>query len=84
MTDVTNILDQIEEGDPSAAEKLLPLVYDELRILAAHRLENEKPGQTLQATALNSVRRSILSRPFWQPPEQQHRTTSQDSISCRN
>jgi RNA polymerase sigma factor (TIGR02999 family) len=52
MTDVTQILSQIEQGDPSAAEQLLPLMYDELRKLAAARLRNEKPGQTLQATAL--------------------------------
>jgi RNA polymerase sigma factor (TIGR02999 family) len=52
MTDVTQILSAIEQGDPSAAEQLLPLVYDELRKLAAARLANEKPGQTLQATAL--------------------------------
>lgn len=52
MSDVTNILNQIESGDPSAAEQLLPLVYDELRKLAAARLAQEKPGQTLQATAL--------------------------------
>ena len=52
MTDVTNILGQIEDGDPSAAEKLLPLVYEELRKLAAAKLSHEKPGQTLQATAL--------------------------------
>lgn len=52
MTEVTQILSQIEQGDPSAAERLLPLVYDELRKLAAARLANEQPGQTLQATAL--------------------------------
>ena len=52
MSDVTRILSQIESGDPSAAEQLLPLVYDELRILAAAKLAQEKPGQTLQATAL--------------------------------
>ena len=52
MTDVTEILSQIEHGDPSAAEQLLPLVYEELRKLAAAKLANEKPGQTLQATAL--------------------------------
>ncbi len=52
MSDVTRILSQIEAGDPAAAEKLLPLVYDELRKLAAVRLAQEKPGQTLQATAL--------------------------------
>src|SRR5438552_1298535 len=52
MSDVTRILSQIEEGNSAAAERLLPLVYDELRKLAAHRLAQEKPGQTLQATAL--------------------------------
>jgi RNA polymerase sigma factor (TIGR02999 family) len=52
MNEVTRILTAIEQGDPSAAEQLLPLVYDELRKLAAHRLAQEKPGQTLQATAL--------------------------------
>jgi hypothetical protein len=52
MTDVTRILLDIEQGDPKAAEQLLPLVYDELRKLAAQKLAHEKPGQTLQATAL--------------------------------
>src|SRR5258705_13237208 len=52
MTDVTQILSQIESGDPSAAEQLLPLVYEELRKLAAAKLVQEKPGQTLQATSL--------------------------------
>ena len=52
MSDVTRILSQIESGDPSAAEQLLPLIYDELRKLAAAKLAQEKPGQTLQATAL--------------------------------
>jgi RNA polymerase sigma factor (TIGR02999 family) len=52
MSDVTRILSQIESGEPSAAERLLPLVYDELRSLAAAKLAQEKPGQTLQATAL--------------------------------
>jgi RNA polymerase sigma factor (TIGR02999 family) len=52
MSDVTQILAQIEQGEPQAAEQLLPLVYDELRKLAAARLAQEKPGQTLQATAL--------------------------------
>ncbi len=51
MYDVTRILAQIESGDPAAAEQLLPLVYDELRKLAAAKLAQEKPGQTLQATA---------------------------------
>jgi RNA polymerase sigma factor (TIGR02999 family) len=52
MTDVTRILSAIEQGDPHAAEQLMPLVYQELRALAAQRLAQEKPGQTLQATAL--------------------------------
>jgi RNA polymerase sigma factor (TIGR02999 family) len=52
MSDVTQILLQMESGDPSAAEKLLPLVYDELRKLAAQKMASEKPGHTLQATAL--------------------------------
>ena len=52
MSDVTRILAQIDSGDPSAAEQLLPLVYDELRKLAAAKLAHERPGQTLQATAL--------------------------------
>jgi RNA polymerase sigma factor (TIGR02999 family) len=52
MNDVTHILSAIERGDPSAADQLLPLVYDELRRLAAQRLAHESPGQTLQATAL--------------------------------
>jgi RNA polymerase sigma factor (TIGR02999 family) len=52
MTGVTQILSQIESGDPAASEQLLPLVYDELRKLAAARLAQEKPGQTLEATAL--------------------------------
>jgi RNA polymerase sigma factor (TIGR02999 family) len=52
MSDVTRILSQIESGDPAAAEQLLPLVYDALRKLAAQKLAKEKPGQTLQATAL--------------------------------
>lgn len=52
MTDVTQILSQIEQGDPKAADELLPLVYDELRKLAAAKMAQENPGQTLQATAL--------------------------------
>jgi RNA polymerase sigma factor (TIGR02999 family) len=52
MSDVTRILSEIESGDPSRADQLLPLVYEELRRLAAARLAHEKPGQTLQATAL--------------------------------
>jgi RNA polymerase sigma factor (TIGR02999 family) len=52
MSDVTRILSRIESGDSSAAEELLPLVYEELRRLAAHKLSHESPGNTLQATAL--------------------------------
>src|SRR5437868_14120710 len=52
MDDVTRILSAIEQGDARAAEQLLPLVYDELRKLAAQKLAQEKPGQTFQATAL--------------------------------
>ena len=52
MTEVTQILNGDQQGDPSASERLLPLVYDELRVLARQRLAHEKPGQTLQATAL--------------------------------
>ena len=52
MSEATRILSAIEQGDPQAAEQLLPLVYDELRTLAAQKLAQEKPGQTLQATAL--------------------------------
>src|SRR6266567_6729457 len=52
MNEITRILSAIEQGDPRAAEQLLPLVYDELRKLAAQKLAQEAPGQTLQATAL--------------------------------
>jgi RNA polymerase sigma factor (TIGR02999 family) len=52
MADVTQILSQIESGDPTASQQLLPLVYEELRKLAAQKLAHEKPGQTMQATAL--------------------------------
>src|SRR5438094_200531 len=52
MSEVTCILSALEQGDPQAAEKLLPLVYDELRLLAAQKIVQEKPGQTLEATAL--------------------------------
>src|SRR5688500_9382617 len=52
MADVTQILNAIEQGDPQAAQQLLPLVYEELRKLAAHKLADERPGQTLEATAL--------------------------------
>ncbi len=52
VSDVTRILVRVQQGDPNAAEELLPLVYDELRRLAAHKMAQERPGQTLQATAL--------------------------------
>src|SRR5437588_3672929 len=52
MSEVTRILSAVDQGDPQAAERLLPLVYDELRKLAAARIARENPGQTLQATAL--------------------------------
>src|SRR5262245_58457634 len=52
MSEVTRILSAIEQGDPHATEQLLPLVYDQLRALAAHRLAHQTPGQTLQPTAL--------------------------------
>jgi hypothetical protein len=52
MSDLTRILDRVHDGDPVAADELFPLVYEELRNLAAHKMAREKPGQTLQATAL--------------------------------
>ena len=52
MSEVTLILERVQQGDPKAAEELLPLVYDELRRLAAHKMAHERPGQTLQPTAL--------------------------------
>jgi hypothetical protein len=52
VNDVTQVLDALAQGDACAADRLLPLVYDELRALAAQRLAQEQPGQTLQATAL--------------------------------
>src|SRR5262245_51687108 len=67
MSDVTRILLQIEDGDSQAAEKLLPLVYDELRKLAAAKLAQEKPGQTLQATALVHEAYVRLIKPEEQP-----------------
>ena len=64
MSEVTRILSAIEQGDPRAAEQLLPLVYDELRKLAAQRLAQEKPGQTLEATALvHEAYLRLLSEP---------------------
>jgi RNA polymerase sigma factor (TIGR02999 family) len=68
MTDVTRILSAIEEGDPQAADQLLPLVYEELRKLAAQKMAQEKPGQTLQATALvHEAYVRLVSSPTEQP-----------------
>ena len=67
MADVTQILNALEQGDPSAPQQLLPLVYEELRKLAAARLAQEKPGQTLQATAL--VHEAYLRLVQGQQPE---------------
>ena len=77
MSEVTRILSAIEEGDPSAAEQLLPLVYDELRRLAAQRLANEKPGQTLDATGLvHEAYLRLMDNPLLatdrQPPTSSH------------
>src|SRR6516165_10349383 len=67
MTDVTRMLSAIEQGDPHAAEQLLPLVYDELRNLAAQKLAEEKPGQTLEPTAL--VHEAYLRLVGGDPPQ---------------
>src|SRR5437870_13422900 len=74
MNDVTRILSVIEQGDPHAAEQLLPLVYDELRELAAQKLAREKPGQTLDATALvhEAYLRLVLSGGRRPEPPQWH------------
>ena len=71
MGDVTRILADIEQGDPRAAEQLLPLVYDELRKLAAQKMAQENPGQTLQATAL--VHEAYLRLVGSSPPEWDNR-----------
>jgi RNA polymerase sigma factor (TIGR02999 family) len=68
MSEVTRILSAIEQGDPHAAEQLLPLVYDELRQLAAAKLAQEQPGQTLQATALvHEAYLRLVPKPPGQP-----------------
>jgi RNA polymerase sigma factor (TIGR02999 family) len=73
MNDVTRILNAIEQGDPHAASQLLPLVYDELRQLAAQRLAHEKPGQTLDATALvHEAYLRLLASGGREPTEVQH------------
>jgi RNA polymerase sigma factor (sigma-70 family) len=68
MSQVTRILDQIQQGDPHAAEQLLPLVYDELRKLAARKMAQEAPGQTLQATDLVHEAYLRLVTPSKSPP----------------
>src|SRR3954463_7364014 len=79
MSEVTRILSAIEQGDPQAAEQLLPLVYDELRKLAAQKLAQEKPGQTLDATGLVHdayLRLVVPARGESQPSEGRHWNTS--------
>ena len=73
MSDITRILDRVQQGGAKAAEELLPLVYDELRKLAAHKMANEAPGQTLQPTALVHeawLRLSQQADARWQNREQ--------------
>jgi RNA polymerase sigma factor (TIGR02999 family) len=71
MSDVTQLLNAIDQGDPHAAERLLPLVYDELRKLAAAKLAREKPGQTLQATALvHEAYLRLVASGGRQPPDE--------------
>jgi RNA polymerase sigma factor (TIGR02999 family) len=73
MSDITRIHDRVQQGDPTAAEELLPLVYDELRRLAAHKMAQELPGQTLQPTALVHeawLRLSQQADARWQNREQ--------------
>jgi DNA-directed RNA polymerase specialized sigma24 family protein len=70
MNEVTRILSALERGDPHAAEQLLPLVYDELRKLAAQKMAQEKPGQTLQATALVHEAYLRLVAPSQSPPSE--------------
>ena len=67
MTDIIGILNAIEQGDAKAADELIPLVYEELRLLAARKMSHESPGQTLQATALAHEAYIPLSpsRFFW-------------------
>jgi RNA polymerase sigma factor (TIGR02999 family) len=73
VNDVTRVLSAIEQGDPSAAEELLPLVYDELRKLAAQKLAQEKPGQTLEPTALvHEAYLRLVGNPGGHTGETQH------------
>src|SRR5882724_3542964 len=69
MSDVTRILERVQQGDPKAADELLPLVYEELRKLAAHKMAGEAPGHTLQPTALVHeawLRLGGDQQPHWQ------------------
>lgn len=69
MSEITRILDRVQQGEPQAAEELLPLVYEELRKLAAFKMANEAPGQTLQPTALVHeawLRLGADAQPTWQ------------------
>ena len=80
MSEVTRILSAIDAGDPHAAEQLLPLVYEELRKLAAQKLAHEKPGQTLEATAL--VHEAYL-RLVAREPEAQARVSNKPEAPAR-
>src|SRR4051794_16424406 len=78
MDAITQVLEAIEQGDPHAAERLLPLVYDELRKLAAQKLAQEKPGHTLEATALVHeayLRLVVPPRGAGRPPVEKHWNT---------
>jgi hypothetical protein len=80
MSEVTRILSAIEHGDPHAAEQLLPLVYAELRKLAAQKMAHEKPGQTLQATGLVHEAYLRLVAPSKSPPSEGGETPSQSPL----
>ena len=83
MSDVTRILSAIDQGDPHAAERLLPLVYDELRQLAAKKMARENPGQTLQATALvHEAFLRLVKRGDASAPREQHWDSSRHFFSA--
>src|SRR5947209_16898750 len=83
MNDVTRLLSAIKRGDPRAAEELLPLVYDELRRLADRKLAREKPGQTLQATALVHEAYLRLVGPGGRSEEHTSELQSRQYLVCR-
>jgi hypothetical protein len=83
MSDVTRILSAVEQGDPHAASQLLPLVYDELRRLAAQKLAHEKPGQTLSATALVHEAYPRLVGIQWAERERQQLQQESEVVSTR-